>query len=299
VNFNLFSKKEIISILNTYGVSPKKSLGQNYLINKGALTKAVSSFHEECLSASVTEIIEVGPGYGVMTDMLCKEGIPVTAVEMDNTSFTILKDNLTDRQTGKLPDNLTLIHDDFLHYINTDAYNKNKRIALTGNLPYNISSQIIVTALEQLTPSLKVLTIMLQKEMAKRILAKPGSREYGILSVLSAYFAEIHPVVTLSPGSFFPPPKIDSMVITYRIRQETAPVKEWADFKGILRTAFNQRRKKILTALKNTSLMQLDQHALKRCLESLQFLEHSRAENLSWEQYVQFVNTYTKYKKEK
>jgi len=222
-------------------VKAKKYLGQHFLKDENIAKKIADTLTED----GYDTVLEIGPGMGVLTKYLLEKKYTVHVIEIDKESVEYLKAhylNLTDR----------IISEDFLR-INITDYFQGKPFAIIGNFPYNISSQIIFKTLEN-RQRIPELCGMFQKEVAKRISEKSGSKIYGIISVLTQAFYDVEYLFTVPPSVFNPPPKVDSGVIRL-IRKEkyTLPVDEKLFFK-VVKTAFNQRRKTIRNSLKTFNL---------------------------------------------
>jgi 16S rRNA (adenine1518-N6/adenine1519-N6)-dimethyltransferase len=213
----------------------KKSLGQHFLHDENICRKIA-----ECIEIEKAEqLLEVGPGAGALTKYLMK--FPNTnfkAVELDDEKVVYLTETYPDIK-GKI------IHEDFLKV----APPFEGSFMVVGNFPYNISSQILFKVVEW-KAQVPVLVGMFQKEVAKRIAAVPGNKDYGILSVLTSAFYDTEYLFDVSPGSFNPPPKVMSGVIKMRIRKDVPEMKSETHFRLLVKTAFNQRRKMLRNAVK-------------------------------------------------
>lgn len=219
-------------------VHPKKSLGQHFLKDKNIAQKIVNSL----LLEDITDVVEIGPGMGVLTRfLLANEKINLTVVEIDRDSVTYLKENLS------IPDD-KIIHDDFIHINLLKRFNS--KIAIIGNLPYNISSQIFFKVLDYRDTVTEVVC-MIQKEVAERISAPPGSKTYGILSVFLQAYYNIEYLFTVNENVFIPPPKVKSAVIRLTRNLETGIDCDEVKFRLVVKTAFNQRRKTLRNSLKS------------------------------------------------
>lgn len=233
-------------------VRPKKHLGQHFLNDKSIAERIALLFQEENKSIP---IIEIGPGMGVLTGFLLQHYQNVKAVEIDNESVSYLKDML-------VPQGLQLVSGDFLNNKVADQVLETDSIVI-GNFPYNISSQIVFKVLEK-RDRVKGLGGMFQKEVAERLVAKEGSKTYGILSVLLNTFYTTSYQFTVEPGVFTPPPKVKSGVIKC-IRKDgfQLPCSEKLYF-DVIKTAFNQRRKTLRNALHKFNLHESDEFAKLR-----------------------------------
>jgi len=222
-------------------VRAKKHLGQHFLKDENIAKKIADSLTE----IGYNDVLEIGPGMGILTKFLLEKKFNTHVIEIDSESVEYLKAhylNLSDR----------IISKDFLK-INLEDYFNDRPLAIIGNFPYNISSQIVFKTLEN-RHRIPEFSGMFQKEVAQRIAQKPGSKAYGILSVLTQAFYNVEYLFTVSPNVFNPPPKVDSGVIRM-IRKEnySLPVDESLFFR-IVKTAFNQRRKMLRGSLKSFNL---------------------------------------------
>ena len=222
-------------------VKAKKHLGQHFLTDQNIAKKIADSLSGE----NYDDVLEIGPGMGILTKYLLEKDYTTHVIEIDTESVEYLKVhylNLSDR----------IISKDFLK-LNLDDFFGKKQLAIIGNFPYNISSQIVFKTLEN-KHRVPEFSGMFQKEVAKRIAEGPGSKVYGIISVLTQAFYDVEYLFTVPPSVFNPPPKVDSGVIRL-IRKEnyTLPVDEKLFFK-VVKTAFNQRRKMLRSSLKSLNL---------------------------------------------
>ncbi len=232
-------------------VKAKKHLGQHFLTDENIAVKIANSLTEKGYST----VLEIGPGMGVLTKYLLKKTIKVIAIELDKESVTFLKtvfpvEHIT---LNTSEEKFTIIQGDFLKKNLQQLFKKEQQIAIIGNFPYNISSQIIFKTIEN-REMIPELSGMFQKEVAMRIAEKKGSKVYGILSVLTQAFYDVEYLFTVPPTVFNPPPKVDSGVIRL-IRKDNyqLPVDEKLFFK-IVKTAFNGRRKMLRSSLKSLNL---------------------------------------------
>lgn len=221
-------------------VKPKKHLGQHFLKNEGIAEQIANSL----LDGDYNTVVEIGPGMGVLTQFLLKGKKDVHVVELDSESVSYLKGHF------EMPYS-HIIEGDFLKLKLDKTFEGN--IAVVGNFPYNISSQIVFKIIEN-RHMIPQMAGMFQKEVAERIAAGPGSKTYGIISVLTAAYYDSEYLFTVDKGEFNPPPKVQSGVIRL-VRKETytLPCDE-SLFKTVVKTAFNQRRKTLRNALKQLNL---------------------------------------------
>lgn len=222
-------------------VRPKKHLGQHFLADKNIARKISETLTFE----GYEQVLEIGPGTGVLTQFLVETGKPVTAMDVDTESIEYLNANF-------LQPNLKVIEADFLK-ADISNYFGEKQIGIIGNFPYNISTQIVFKALENRDQVIEFAG-MFQKEVAQRICQQPGSKSYGILSVLAQAFYETEYLFTVPPGVFNPPPKVDSGVLRMRRRKNYHLDCDEKMLFRVVKTAFNQRRKTLRNSLKSFDL---------------------------------------------
>jgi len=231
-------------------VRAKKHLGQHFLNDENIAKKIADSLTEK----GYDNVLEIGPGMGVLTKYLLEKKPKVTVMELDSESVTYLQETFPVEhiKLNTSKEKFTIIEGDFLKKDFTEIFN-NQQVAIIGNFPYNISSHIVFKAIEnrEFVPEFSG---MFQKEVAQRIAEKEGSKTYGILSVLTQAFYDAEYLFTVPPSVFNPPPKVDSGVIRL-IRKEnyTLPVDEKLFFR-VVKTAFNQRRKMLRSSLKSFNL---------------------------------------------
>ena len=284
----LGNPKNTIEVLQKYNFNFQKKFGQNFLINTGILEDIIGA-------AEITKddfVLEIGPGIGTMTQYLCEAAREVVAVEIDKNLIPILKDTLS------AYDNVEVINEDILKVdIKTLAQERNggKPIKVVANLPYYITTPIIMGLFESHVP-IDSITIMVQKEVADRMQEGPGSKEYGALSLAVQYYANPKIVVNVPPSCFMPQPKVGSAVIRL-VRHENPPVQvedEKLMFQ-LIRASFNQRRKTLANGLNNYPGLKLDKETIQKCIEELGVPATIRGEALSLEQFAQLSNIVGKY----
>ena len=272
-----------IAVLQKYGFVFQKKYGQNFLIDEHVLEKIIDS-------SGITKddfILEIGPGIGTMTQYLAEAAREVAAVEIDSSLIPILKDTL------KEWDNVTVINNDILKTdIKKIADEKNggKPVKVVANLPYYITTPIIMGLFESHVP-IDSITIMVQKEVADRMQEGPGSKEYGALSLAVQYYAKPEIVVNVPPSCFMPQPKVGSAVI--RLTRHSEPpvnVKSEKLLFQVIRASFNQRRKTLANGLANYGAFGLPKEELQACIEELGVPVNIRGEALSLEQFAQLSN---------
>ncbi len=279
----LGNPKNTIEVLQKYNFNFQKKFGQNFLINTGILEEIIEA-------AEITKedfVLEIGPGIGTMTQYLCESAREVVAVEIDKNLIPILQDTLS------AYDNVEVLNEDILKVdIKTLAEERNggKPIKVVANLPYYITTPIIMGLFESHVP-IDSITIMVQKEVADRMQEGPGSKEYGALSLAVQYYAKPEIVVNVPPSCFMPQPKVGSAVIRLT-RHEESPVEvenEKLMFQ-LIRASFNQRRKTLANGLNNFSGLSLSKETIQECIEELGVPLTVRGETLSLEQFARLSN---------
>ena len=272
-----------IEILDKYGFSFQKKFGQNFLIDENVVRKIVRE-------AGVTKddfVLEVGPGIGTMTQILCEEAREVVAVEIDKKLIPILT-----KDTLSYYDNVTVINEDILKLdIAKLAKEKNdgRPIKVVANLPYYITTPIIMGLFES-GVALDSITIMVQKEVADRMQVGPGTKDYGALSLAVQYYAKPSIVLTVPASCFMPRPNVDSAVIKLeRYSQPPVDVKDAHLMFNIIRASFNQRRKTMTNSVVNAGLG-ITKERLLEALEACGLPTTVRGEALTLEQFAQLAN---------
>lgn len=231
-------------------VKAKKHLGQHFLTDESIAKDIADALTEN----GYEDILEIGPGMGVLTKYLLPKKAKITVMELDRESVAYLKDTfpLEHLKLDTSQEHFTILEGDFLKHNIQALFNK-KQVAIIGNFPYNISTQIVFKAIEN-RAFVPEFAGMFQKEVAKRIAEKKGSKVYGILSVLTQAFFDVEYLFTVPPNVFNPPPKVDSGVIRLiRKKDFSLPVDEKLFFR-VVKTAFNQRRKMLRSSLKSFNL---------------------------------------------
>lgn len=231
-------------------VKAKKYLGQHFLTDERIAENIANALTEE----GYHHVLEIGPGMGVLTKYLLKKKVKTTVLELDKESVDYLKDVFPIEQLhlNTTKENFEIIEGDFLKKEIQQLFNQ-EQVAIIGNFPYNISSQIVFKAIEN-RAYVPEFAGMFQKEVAKRIAEKEGSKVYGILSVLTQAFYDVEYLFTVPPSVFNPPPRVDSGVIRLiRKKDYSLPVDEKLFFR-VVKTAFNQRRKMLRSSLKSFKL---------------------------------------------
>jgi len=287
----LGNPKNTIEVLQKYNFNFQKKFGQNFLIDTRVLEEIIDA-------AEITKddfVLEIGPGIGTMTQYLCEAAREVVAVEIDTNLIPILKDTLS------AYDNVEVLNQDILKVdIASLAKERNndKPIKVVANLPYYITTPIIMGLFESHVP-IDSITIMVQKEVADRMQEGPGSKGYGALSLAVQYYAKPEIVVNVPPSCFMPQPKVGSAVIRLT-RHEQSPV-EVEDEKlmfQVIRASFNQRRKTLANGLNNFGGFGLSKEEIQTCIEELGVPVNIRGEALSLEQFAELANIINRHRQQ-
>lgn len=278
-----------IEVLKKYNFNFQKRFGQNFLIDSNILEKIVSA-------AEVTKddcVLEIGPGIGTMTQYLAESAREVIAVEIDKSLIPILADTLSPY------DNVTVINEDILKVDIrklVEEKNQGRPIKVVANLPYYITTPIIMGLFESHVP-LKSITIMIQKEVADRMQVGPGTKDYGALSLAVQYYARPEVVAYVSPECFIPKPNVGSAVIRLDRYVEPPVQVENEEFMfKVIRAAFNQRRKTLANGLGNASDLSITRAQAAEALEALGFGASVRGEALTLEEFARLSNYLSKNK---
>ena len=272
---------KIKEILNKYGFSFSKALGQNFLVNPSVCPRMA----ELGGAAKGVGVIEVGPGIGVLTYELAKRADKVVAVELDKRLLPVLEETL-----GEF-DNVRVINDDILkidlHKLIEDEFG-GLDVVVCANLPYYITSPVIMKLLEDKLP-VKSITVMVQKEAADRLCADLGTRQTGAVTVAVSYYARAEMLFKVSSGSFMPPPKVDSAVIRLTLHKNpTVDVRDEETLFRVIKAAFAQRRKTLLNTLSAT--LAIDKKTLASILEKAGVPQTARAEQLLMKDFAAISN---------
>lgn len=273
---NIFEETKFI--MNKYDVHPNKRLGQNFLFDEQSLQTIASEVTSE------DTVIEIGPGLGTLTAILAEKASKVIAVELDSNMVQILEDRF------KLYNNVQIIQDDILH---VDIDKIAPKAKIVANLPYYITTSIII---KLLNTNIKDITILIQKEVAERICAEPGTKKVGAITYFVKYYADSKIVANVPKECFIPSPEVESAVVKITKRNEKAvKVNNEKLFFDIIRINFTQRRKTILNSLSSI----IDKEVLKNILKECKIEENTRGENLSLEQFAMIANLFDELNKDK
>lgn len=275
-------------IIKKYEFNFKKNFGQNFLVDERVLDKIVSA-------ADISEndlVIEVGPGIGTLTQAMAKKAGKVVSVEIDKTLVPILGELLSDYT------NIEIINEDILKVDINELIERHQgmNVKMAANLPYNITTPIIMNILEKHIP-MESLTVMIQKEVAYRMNAKPSTKDYGSLSLVTQYYCEPYLVANVPQNCFMPRPNVDSAVIKLTILKEPrVKVKDEQFMFDFIKAAFSQRRKTLVNCIFNSGLLTLNKEELGKALNGLGYDERVRGESLTLEDYAKISDEIIEYR---
>ncbi|MBR5361389.1 MAG: 16S rRNA (adenine(1518)-N(6)/adenine(1519)-N(6))-dimethyltransferase RsmA [Lachnospiraceae bacterium] len=268
-----------IAVLQKYNYIFKKQYGQNFLINEDVLEEII----ERSDITADDLVLEIGPGIGTLTQYLAEKARAVVAVEIDKTLIPILEDTLSEY------DNITVINDDILKVDITklaENYNSGRPIKVVANLPYYITTPIVMELLEGDAP-IDCITVMVQKEVADRMQCGPGTKDYGALSLAVGFYANAKVILNVSPDSFMPQPKVGSSVIKLDLfNKPPVDVKNPAYMFRLIRAGFNMRRKTLVNALLGGSL-NLSRDKIEAALDKMSISKTIRGEALTLAQFAE------------
>lgn len=278
---DLTSPRVIKDIAARFGFTFSKGLGQNFLLDSSVLDKIVEA------AAIENGALEIGPGFGVLTKQLAETGKKVVSVEIDRRLFPVLDytlegyDNVTVLERDILKTDIRQLLEEEFH---------GGRVSVAANLPYYITTPIITGLIESKLP-LKNIVVMVQKEVAQRICARPGKKDYGAITVLCQYYTEPEMVCVVPAGSFYPPPKVDSAVLCMKMREKPAvDVMDEKVFFRVVKAAFAQRRKTLLNCLQ--SGFSADKETISKILESIEISPQIRGEKLGLEDFARIADAF-------
>ncbi len=270
--------KRTVEILQKYGFRFRKKFGQNFLIDPRVLEKITAA-------ADITEedvVLEIGPGIGTLTQYLAEKAKEVICIEIDNSLMEIHEETLADW------DNITVLFDDVMK-VDLAALlaekSPGRRVKVAANLPYYITTPVIMALLEQELP-LESVTVMIQKEVAERIAAQPGNKNYGALTLAVQYYADVYLAANVPPNCFIPRPDVSSAVIRMDLKKDKIPVKDPGRMKQIIRAAFSKRRKTLVNCLRSDEGAGFSREQVEAALAALGLPADVRGETLSLEQFA-------------
>lgn len=276
----MLTKGDIKALEKKYRFSPQKKLGQNFLIDANIRNKLLSyaNLSKEDI------LLEIGPGLGQLTFECSKIAKKVIAVEFDKKLFLILSDFAKDFT------NIVLVHADFLRFNFNEFIPKDKKVKVISNLPYYISTPIILKLFAH-SEYIDYSILTLQKEVAARFVAEPGSKEYSSITLHAEFYSEIKRLFNISKNSFYPTPKVDSTVILLKIREIPAVnVANNKDLFDLIRAGFSTRRKTLLNALLTQHYKGLSKERLEEALTAAGIATNARAEVLRLSDFARIMN---------
>ncbi len=265
---NLTSPSVIKELLNKYNFQFRKRFGQNFLIDSNIVKKIVNAAN----ITSEDTVIEIGPGIGTMTQELAQQAKKVIAVEIDRDLIEILNETLSDF------DNIEIINNDILEVDLNELKQENENLKIVANLPYYITTPVIMSLLESDIP-VEQMSFLVQKEVADRISGEPGNKDYGALSVIAQYYADVAKQFDVPAGVFMPKPKVDSATLIFKKKEPEDKELNKTNYFKVVKAAFANRRKTLLNTLSNN--LGFKKSKIKETLESLNINPGERAENLS------------------
>ena len=267
-------------LLTRHGFTFSKALGQNFLINPSVCPRMA----EAAVRDDNTGVIEIGPGIGVLTNELCLRAKKVVAVELDERLLPVLSETLAEYE------NLKVIHADAME-LDLNRLIKEEfqgmEVVVCANLPYYITSPIIMKLLEDHLP-IRSITVMVQKEAAQRLSARPGTRDSSAITVAVSYYADTEMLFGVSSGSFMPAPKVDSAVIQLTLREPPRRPKDEETLFRVIKAAFAQRRKTVLNSL--SSSLGIDKSAVSDILLKAEVDPTARAERLTLDDFIRIAD---------
>ncbi len=282
---DLIRPQNTIAVLQKNNFRFQKRFGQNFLIDGHVMDKIIAAANVE----KDDYVLEIGPGIGTMTQFLCENAGKVAAVEIDRSLIPILHDTLSSY------DNVEIIHKDILkidlkNFI--QEKNDGRPIKIVANLPYYVTTPIIMGLFENHVPA-ESITVMVQKEVAERMKAVPGSKDYGSLSLAVQYYASPQIAANVPPNCFMPRPKVGSAVICLQCHDRPpVQVKNEKILFEIIRAAFNQRRKTLLNALYHNMQMELTKEEILEKIIKLGVPQTVRGEELTLEQFARLADLF-------
>ncbi|MGI6175143.1 MAG: 16S rRNA (adenine(1518)-N(6)/adenine(1519)-N(6))-dimethyltransferase RsmA [Christensenellales bacterium] len=268
----LTSKTDLTELFKKYSIAPLKQLGQNFLVDENILQKIA-----DCAEVgSEDDCLEIGPGAGTLTQVLCERAHKVIAVELDKGLTRVL------RETLAAYSNIQIVHGDILKVdIEQLTGGFKDGFKVVANLPYYITSAVVMRLIG--IERLKTMTLLVQKEVAQRMCAQPGKKEYGILSVATRYYSEPRMMMHVPPGCFYPKPSVESTVIRLDVREDLPAEEQTNAFFRLVKISFAQRRKTIL----NNLTAGYGRERAQSALHAAGLEQNLRAEQLSIQQFIE------------
>lgn len=277
---NLASAAVVKEILSESGFRFSKSLGQNFLIDE----RVLDSMIDAAAIDKNTNVLEIGPGFGTLTQRLCAAAKKVVSVEIDDSVIPVLSENTAEF------DNLEIVHADIMKTdiaeLIKEKFGEGEKVKVAANLPYYITTPIIMMLLEGGLP-IDEIVIMIQKEVAQRLAAAPGTKEYGAISVAVNFYSVPQLITKVPRSSFIPQPKVESAVIALKMRKKPAvDVSDAKRYFTVVKAAFGQRRKTLPNALANSGAFSKSKQEITELLSSLGIDANRRGETLSLDDFA-------------
>ncbi|MBQ9444608.1 MAG: 16S rRNA (adenine(1518)-N(6)/adenine(1519)-N(6))-dimethyltransferase RsmA [Lachnospiraceae bacterium] len=270
------------AVIDRYGFSASKRFGQNFIKDNRVLEDIVEA---SCLTKEES-VVEIGPGLGALTEVLSEAADQVYAVEVDRKLIPILEETLKGR------DNIHIINQDIMK-TDVKALTEGRPFRIVANLPYYITTPIIMSLLENRVPC-KSITVMVQKEVGERMVAQPGNKDYGALTLAVGYYTKAAIVRKVPSSCFIPAPKVDSVVVHMDVLQKpTVEVEDEELLFSLIRGAFNQRRKTLLNALSGYPALDLDKEVIRKAIADIGEKPTVRGEELSLRRFADLAGALT------
>lgn len=270
------------AVIDRYGFSASKRFGQNFIKDNRVLEDIVEA---SCLTKEES-VVEIGPGLGALTEVLSEAADQVYAVEVDRKLIPILEETLKGR------DNIHIINQDIMK-TDVKALTDGRPFRIVANLPYYITTPIIMSLLENRVPC-RSITVMVQKEVGERMVAQPGNKDYGALTLAVGYYTKASIVRKVPSSCFIPAPKVDSVVVHMDVLQKpTVEVEDEELLFSLIRGAFNQRRKTLLNALSGYPALDLDKEVIRKAIADIGEKPTVRGEELSLRRFADLAGALT------
>jgi 16S rRNA (adenine1518-N6/adenine1519-N6)-dimethyltransferase len=269
--------RSVRALLSKYSISPTKRLGQHFLMDKGIMTAIIRT----AAVNSRDVVLEVGPGLGEMTKLLASKAKSVIAIELDESMVALLKDRLADFE------NIELLRGDALKFdFLRESRKWGEKLKVVSNLPYNIATQLLFRFVE-MREALSGMTLMLQREVAERIVAIPGGKQYGVLSVLLQLYCDPSIRLIVPPSSFYPRPKVESAVVRFDfLKKPRVEIEDEPFFRKVVKASFGHRRKTLKNALKNAAFFSVKGEEIERYLRKAGIDPWRRGETLTLQEFA-------------
>jgi 16S rRNA (adenine1518-N6/adenine1519-N6)-dimethyltransferase len=269
--------RSVRTLLAKYSILPAKRLGQHFLTDKGIMMAIIRT--AEVNSQDV--VLEVGPGLGEMTKLLASRAKSVIAIEIDESMVALLKDCLADYE------NIVLLRGDALKFdFLRESQKWGGRLKVVLNLPYNIATQLLFHFVEA-REALSDMTLMLQREVAERIVANPGKKQYGVLSVLLQLYCDTSIRLIVPPSSFYPRPKVESAVVRFSfLKKPRVEIEDELFFRRVVKAAFGHRRKTLKNSLKSAALLNVEGEEIEINLRKAGIDSRRRGETLTLQEFA-------------